>query len=105
MSSARKRTVSVSLDATGRPLFGGSVKTVAPPRQKGEEKTRRIAYTRAEHAAYLKLLGRPAWLIPGTPERRAMLKSFIDNFHGYEPIHYRQLHEWEEELAQTTLGA
>lgn len=99
MSSARRKTATVSLDATGRPTFGSTVKQTPPPKQKGEEKQRKVAYTVAEHAAYLRSLGLPAWLVPGTPERMAMLKTFIQNFNGYDPIHYRQLHEWEAEVA------
>lgn len=97
-SRVSKKTASVLLDESQRPLFGSVADARASaPKQKGEEPQKREMYTEDEHIDYLRLLGYPAWLIPGTDERQAMLKTFIDTYHGYEPIHQRQLIEWQSE--------
>lgn len=97
-SRVSKKTASVLLDEARRPLFGSVADSrAAVPKQKGEEPQKRERYTEPEHIAYMRLLGYPEWLIPGTDERQAMLKNFIDNYHGYEPIHLRQLNDWQTE--------
>lgn len=97
-SRVNKKTASVLLDENQRPLFGSVVDARASaPKRKGEEPQKRERYTESEHIAYMRLLGYPAWLIPGTDERQAVLMTFIDNYHGYEPIHLRQLTEWQSE--------
>lgn len=89
-----------SLDSSGVPQFG-TLKppppTMSVPKPIGDGKPKRIA-TLAEHAAYLKLLGYPEWLIPGTPARLDKLQSFLDESRPIEPQDYRQRDRWQEEI-------
>lgn len=101
-SRAIRTTSNASLDEQGRPQFGAStlsINELPPPKQRGESKMRSERYTQSQHIAYLTELGYARMMIPGTPERRALLERFIADFHGYEPAHYRQLESWQRELA------
>jgi len=102
-SRATRTTSNVSLDEQGRPQFGLQkqieVSNAAAPRQRGSEKMRASRYSLEEHIAYMKVLGYDPIMIPGTPERRALLERFIADYHGYEPAHKRQLESWQRELA------
>lgn len=59
---------------------------------------RREIPTLDQHAAYLRSLNYPAWLIPGTPERTEMLQRFIEHTRPVEAQDYRQLERWQKEL-------
>lgn len=101
-SRITRKTSTVSFDEHGLPVFGSVQNTVVAPlvsRAEKREKPQRKTTSMAEHTAYLRKLGYAPIMIPGTPERKALLEQFIADFHGYEPAHYRQLESWQRELA------
>lgn len=98
ISRARKPSYAVSWDERGRPIFGSKTKVIPPKKEKGEQPKSKIVPTLPEHAVYLASLGHQPMNIPGTPERRKMLQSFLDVHYGTT----EQQSRWQLELLVTS---